>query len=232
MSSSTTSPNEHATSTTTTTIISSFHKLTPKKCQKPLTLIFIIKKQKILLAMKKRGFGMGRWNGFGGKIEAEKDASVREGALRELHEESFIHELPKKAPFNCIGRIFFNFQEELEKSLFVVWVFCCVIRDESDEQLVEEQLRESEEMKPQWFAFDEIPYDSMWPDDKLWVPILLENAQKKDNIAGFEAFFDFPESFDEIGEYVIDRIPNAVEVFQEEMKASDLGRITKIRKEE
>lgn len=36
--------------------------------------------REILLGMKKRGFGMGKWNGFGGKIEG--DETTEEGARR------------------------------------------------------------------------------------------------------------------------------------------------------
>lgn len=32
---------------------------------------------------------------------------------------------------------------------------------------------ESEEMKPQWFAVDAIPYDKMWADDRIWLPHVL-----------------------------------------------------------
>ncbi|MEK7607017.1 MAG: DNA mismatch repair protein MutT, partial [Patescibacteria group bacterium] len=38
--------------------------------RKLLTLCFIHQSPRILLGMKKRGFGAGRWNGFGGKVEA------------------------------------------------------------------------------------------------------------------------------------------------------------------
>ena len=31
------------------------------------------------------------------------------------------------------------------------------------------------EMRPQWFAHTEIPYGSMWPDDYLWYPKMLNN---------------------------------------------------------
>ncbi len=34
-----------------------------------LTLCLIVDDGRILLGMKKRGFGAGRWNGFGGKVE-------------------------------------------------------------------------------------------------------------------------------------------------------------------
>ena len=32
---------------------------------------------------------------------------------------------------------------------------------------------ETEEMHPQWFAFGDIPYDHMWPDDQYWLPLVL-----------------------------------------------------------
>ena len=28
-------------------------------------------------------------------------------------------------------------------------------------------------MRPQWFLNNEIPFDSMWPDDYLWYPMML-----------------------------------------------------------
>ena len=59
--------------------------------QKILTLVLLINEasQEILLGMKKRGFGVGKWNGFGGKVDPKE--SIYEGALRELKEEAGIH---------------------------------------------------------------------------------------------------------------------------------------------
>ncbi|MEK7165153.1 MAG: DNA mismatch repair protein MutT, partial [Patescibacteria group bacterium] len=37
--------------------------------QKVLTLCIVHQNEKVLLGMKKRGFGAGRWNGFGGKLQ-------------------------------------------------------------------------------------------------------------------------------------------------------------------
>ncbi|OBZ87944.1 7,8-dihydro-8-oxoguanine triphosphatase [Choanephora cucurbitarum] len=37
------------------------------------------------------------------------------------------------------------------------------------------QPKETEEMKPEWFALDAIPFDKMWSDDKFWFPFLLSH---------------------------------------------------------
>ena len=47
---------------------------------KLLTLAFVTQKDKVLLGLKKKGFGMGRWNGFGGKVE--KGETIEEAAKR------------------------------------------------------------------------------------------------------------------------------------------------------
>ena len=36
---------------------------------KLLTLVLVVQPGRVLLGMKKRGFGAGKWNGFGGKVE-------------------------------------------------------------------------------------------------------------------------------------------------------------------
>lgn len=38
---------------------------------------------------------------------------------------------------------------------------------------------ESEEMRPQWFKTDEIPFNDMWPDDKYWLPLFLDGKKFK-----------------------------------------------------
>lgn len=32
---------------------------------------------------------------------------------------------------------------------------------------------ESDEMLPRWFAFESVPFDQMWADDRLWLPHVL-----------------------------------------------------------
>lgn len=36
--------------------------------------------------------------------------------------------------------------------------------------------QETEEMAPQWFGYDSIPYEKMWADDPLWYPLLLQTS--------------------------------------------------------
>ena len=53
--------------------------------KKVLTLCLILKDGKMLLGMKKRGFGMGNWNGFGGKVQ--EGETIEDATKRELLEE-------------------------------------------------------------------------------------------------------------------------------------------------
>jgi 8-oxo-dGTP diphosphatase / 2-hydroxy-dATP diphosphatase len=122
-----------------------------------LTLVIPYNNSRILLGMKKRGFGEGRWNGFGGKVEAGE--SYKEAARREIFEEAGII-IP-----NLVNRGTLRFTFENEEHIFVVHLFS------SNEW--EGEPKESDEMKPQWFGFSEIPFADMWPDDKYWLPHLL-----------------------------------------------------------
>jgi len=129
-----------------------------------LTLAFVERENKILLGMKKRGFGVGRWNGFGGKVK--KGEKIEEAVKRELKEEVGI--LAKKIEHRGILNFVFdqNPDEILKVHLFKVLDF-------------EGEPRESEEMKPRWFRKEEIPFDKMWPDDKHWLPLFLSGKKIK-----------------------------------------------------
>ncbi|KAK8400174.1 hypothetical protein O3P69_003102 [Scylla paramamosain] len=36
---------------------------------------------------------------------------------------------------------------------------------------------ESEEMRPRWFSVDELPFSDMWPDDHMWLPVVLRGGK-------------------------------------------------------
>src|SRR3989344_1318903 len=130
---------------------------------KILTLCIIEKHGRILLGMKKRGFGTGLWNGFGGKVQ--DDESIEESAKRETFEETGL----TARSLSQAGTIVFKFKDGT--GIHEVHVFRC-----SD---FEGEEKESEEMKPQWFAVDQIPYEDMWPADSYWLPYLIEGKNFK-----------------------------------------------------
>lgn len=121
-----------------------------------MTLGFVVSEDCVLLGMKKRGFGMGYWNGFGGKLK-EKE-SLEEGMKRELHEECGLTALV----LNPCAELFFTFENghSIHGFVFLIPSFSGT---ES----------ESDEMKPRWFSFSDIPYDSMWEDDRYWLDSVL-----------------------------------------------------------
>jgi len=125
--------------------------------RKILTLCLIHNHPHVLLGMKKKGFGEGRWNGFGGKVEGGE--SIEEAARREVLEEAGI----TVRDIEHAGQLDFHFENE--ENVLEVHVF----RGNS----FEGEPRESEEMRPQWFSVEEIPFDTMWPDDKYWIPLFL-----------------------------------------------------------
>ncbi len=123
------------------------------------TLVFLIKNDQILLAMKKRGFAEGKWNGTGGKSNP-KDKNIEATAKRETLEEINVsaRNLKKVAVLN------FYFSEKSEwnqqVTVFLTWDW-------------KGTPTETEEMAPRWFNINEIQYDKMWEDDKLWLPKVL-----------------------------------------------------------
>lgn len=128
---------------------------------KQATLIFLRREDEVLLAMKKRGFGEGRWNGVGGKVEAGE--TLEQAAKRECHEE--IGVMPKK-----LGRVAvldFMFPQDPTRPNWNQQVTVFVSREWDGKP------KETEEMAPKWFKLEQIPYDEMWSDDKLWLPQVL-----------------------------------------------------------
>lgn len=131
---------------------------------KNLTLSFLFKDGEILLAMKKRGFGEGKWNGYGGKVE--EGETVEEAAVREIGEEGNV--IVKTEDLESIGIIDFHFSDKPEWNQ-KVHIFK-VLKWEGEPE-------ETEEMKPQWFSFADIPYDKMWAGDDIWLKKVIKGEK-------------------------------------------------------
>lgn len=126
------------------------------------TLVFLRKPEEgqLLLAMKKRGFGEGKWNGVGGKVE--EGETVVEAAARETEEE--IGVVVHTAVLKEVARLTFYYEGKLEWDCLVhVYTATTWTGDPS----------ESEEMRPQWYPESSLPFESMWEDDAIWLPRVL-----------------------------------------------------------
>jgi 8-oxo-dGTP diphosphatase len=120
------------------------------------TLVFVIKDDQILLIRKKRGLGKGKVNGPGGKLDPGETAA--ECAARECHEELGI----RVNNLECFGEHKFQF---LGGYSIHCWVFTT--------SELEGEAIETDEAVPLWTRISDIPYDEMWEDDRIWLPMVL-----------------------------------------------------------
>lgn len=128
------------------------------------TLCFVFRESpqpELLLGYKKRGFGLGKYGGFGGKLQ--ECESLAQAAMRELHEEASLTVLPGALiPIGSLTFVFpFKPEWDQEVYLFVAqaWSGLPV---------------ESEEMRPIWFPVDDLPLSQMWEDTRFWMPYVLQ----------------------------------------------------------
>lgn len=138
------------------------------------TLLILRNDNKILLARKKRGFGFGKWNGVGGKVE-EKE-TPEEAMIRETQEEISVTPIE----YEKIGIIRFveYIKEELttnDMHLYIATKWQGVPK-------------ESEEMQPKWFSINNLPWEKMFSDDKYWLPLVLKGKK-------LDAFFEYDKNW-------------------------------------
>jgi len=147
------------------------------------SLCLLMRGEEILLAMKKKGFGIGKWNGVGGKFDSQKDKNIDDTALREVEEEIGV----KAVKMEKVGIFSFYFpgKEEWNQDVHLY-----LINSWKGEP------KESDEVFPKWFGKDNIPFDKMWDDDKIWLPKILEGKKIK-------GVFTFDESGNKIKNYNI-----------------------------
>ena len=119
------------------------------------TLVLFLKDGEVLLAMKKRGFGSGKWNGVGGKSNGGEE--VVNAAIRESQEEIGV------TPMNLKPVAIFNYHFPLRNG-WGLQVFVFTTKEWRGKPI------ESEEMRPRWFKIEDVPYKYMWIDDEIWMP--------------------------------------------------------------
>ena len=148
------------------------------------TLNIIVREDKILLARKKRGFGAGKINSPGGKLESGE--TIEQAMIRETQEEVGI--TPTK--FEYVGVVTYDEYFKGEKTVFDCHLFLTTEW--------QGEPSESDEMNPMWINKSEIPYDEMIGDDPYWLPRILAGEKVK-------CFFKFDENF-KILEYKVQNL--------------------------
>lgn len=141
------------------------------------SIVLPMRGDQILLGLKKqehaKSFGVGKWNGFGGKLEPGE--TVEQAAFRELKEECGLtaNSLEQVAVLNY-----------LDDYGMICHVF--VTEDFEGEPV------ETGEMTPKWFSKNDLPWGQMWDDDIFWLPAVLRGKKLR-------ADFHFAAKSDELG---------------------------------
>lgn len=130
-------------------------------------LLFVVRAGEVLLIHKKRGLGAGKINGPGGRLDPGE--TPEQAARRELREEVGL----EARAIAARGELRFQFVDGYSMRVFP---FCARRADVDGEPI------ETDEAVPLWTPIDQLPFDRMWADDRLWLPAIL---------AGQSAFGDF-----------------------------------------
>ena len=128
------------------------------------TLVFVLRNDDVLLIHKKTGHGQGKISAPGGKLESGE--GIAECAARELQEEVGIQSA------NLVCRAELRFVEQQGPQ----WLgYAFTTRDFTGVPA------QSAEADPFWCRCADIPYDRMWDDDRLWLPLILAHEQRQQN---------------------------------------------------
>ncbi|TSC55352.1 MAG: 7,8-dihydro-8-oxoguanine triphosphatase [Parcubacteria group bacterium Gr01-1014_18] len=128
---------------------------------KNIVLCVVRQGDQILLGLKKRRIGEGFLTVPGGKREGEE--SPEETARRELREECGIEALECKN----VGSLRVSFVGDptvWEETIMLVSSFSG-------------EIAETEELRSEWFPIERIPYEKLWVDNEIWIPMALDGKK-------------------------------------------------------
>jgi 8-oxo-dGTP diphosphatase len=118
----------------------------------------------VLLGIKRRGFGQGKLTGLGGKVYPGED--LAEAAARELCEEAGL--LAGLADLEEVAQLTFCFPTAPDWNHRMVVFIVRAWRG---------QPTASEEITPEWHPVDALPFERMWDDARLWLPMALADQR-------------------------------------------------------
>ncbi len=127
------------------------------------TLCLIRQGEQLLLGEKQRGFAKGTYNGIGGKQDPGE--TIEQAMIRETQEEIGV----TPTEYTLVGQIHFETWYKGDHVYMKLYIYNC------------SQFRgtpqTTAEMRPQWFTINNLPYDQMLADDKLWYPYYLRGQK-------------------------------------------------------
>lgn len=109
----------------------------------------------VLLQFKRKGFGIGKWNGPGGKVEPGETSE--QAVIREVKEETGLDIIKPK----LMAELEFIFLGHDDWS-HVAHAY--VAKNYSGE------IVNSDEGELKWFKINDLPFKEMWEDDPHWLP--------------------------------------------------------------
>jgi len=158
-----------------------------KSMARHLTLMILKRDNKTCLGIKKRGFGAGKLVEPGGKVEPGE--TPMQAAIREAEEEVGI----KIHGAHKVGQLVFRnlyYKGEPETAITHVYM----------SEDFEGEPSESDELTPDWYDINSLPYNKMWGDDEHWMPEVFRGKV-------IDAYFDFNEH-DMLTDFRVDIVPD------------------------
>ncbi len=131
------------------------------------TRCYLIRGEKVLLALKMKKIGAGFWNGYGGGIEPGENP--QNTAIRELWEEAGI--VTTTESLKKVAIVDFH-NTKTDGTTFTCRVHVYVTRFWSGEPKATDEMA-----TPTWFDLSKLPIDQMMPADRFWLPLALSGKR-------------------------------------------------------
>ena len=149
--------------------------------------MFLVRNGKVLLGIKKRGFGEGKLVSPGGKVDPGE--TVMQAAIRECEEESGVKVRSCKEVARVIFRdLYYKGEPETDE------MYAFISEDFEGEPI------ETDELIPEWFPLDDLPFNRMWADAQHWMPDAMRGRK-------VDSFFRYNEK-NEATEHAVNELPD------------------------